>query len=177
MTKIANTALKQADGINRNDWRTPPKFFRIINDTFNFEIDGATDGTNSLLPEFHTVETCNDIRFNDYKTKRVFINPPFNELVSGYWFADTIKAMKEATTGLVAMLVPMRPETKYWHELIWKNDVTIFIPKGRISFVDPKTGKVKAGASFPSVLILFGDISSYNTSKLEKHGVFIRKVK
>ena len=176
MTKIINAAaLKQKTGINRNDWRTPQKFFKPINDVFDFQIDGATDGAiNSLLPEFHTVDTCGEQRVTDYRTKRVFINPPFNELSAGYWFQDVVKATKQATSGLVAILVPMRPETLYWSELVWPY-ATIFIPKGRVNFIDPTTNKTKSGAAFASVLLLYGNIEGYDLSKLDKLGVFVAR--
>jgi len=176
MSRIVHaTALKQKDGINRNDWRTPQKFFQPIQEVFNFQVDGATDGAiNSLLPEYHTVDTCGEQRVLDYQTKRVFINPPFNELSAGYWFQDALNASKNATTGLVAILVPMRPETKYWHELVYDH-ATIFIPNHRINFVDPVTNKTKNGAAFASVLVFYGSLSGYNLSKLDKLGVFVAK--
>ena len=182
-TLINKGALKQKSGVNRNDWRTPKWFFELINSVFDFQVDGATDGltVNSLLPLCHTAKTAAEDRLEDYRTKRVFINPPFNDLSEGYWFQDAIKATKGNSSeegGLVALLVPMRPETKYWHELVWKHADTIFVPSRRISFIHPETLKVKQGAAFASVLVIYGDVSSYNLSKLDgSHGVFIsRKV-
>ena len=177
MSKIIQaTALKQKPGVNLNNWKTPAKFFDPINEVFNFQVDGATEGAiNSLLPEFHTVDTCGEQRLEDYRTKRVFINPPFNELSAGYWFQDVVKASKTATTGLVAILVPMRPETKYWAELVWSY-ATIFVPNHRVNFVDPITNKVKSGAAFASVLLLYGNLEGYDLSKLNKMGVFIKKI-
>jgi phage N-6-adenine-methyltransferase len=182
-TLINEGALKQKSGVNRNDWRTPRWFFELINSVFDFQVDGATDGltVNSLLPLCHTAKTAAEDRMEDYRTKRVFINPPFNDLSDGYWFQDAIKATKDnaGEGGLVALLVPMRPETKYWHELVWKHADTIFVPSRRISFIHPETLKVKQGAAFASVLVIYGDTSPYNLSKLDDggHGVFIsRKV-
>jgi phage N-6-adenine-methyltransferase len=177
MTKLIQaSALKQKTGINRNDWRTPQKFFKPINQVFDFQVDGATDGAvNSLLPEFHTVDTCYEKRKEDYRTKRVFINPPFNELSAGYWFQDVMKATRDSTSGLVAILVPMRPETKYWEELVW-GYATIFVPNHRVNFVDPVTNKTKNGAAFASVVLFYGNLEGYELGKLNSMGVFIKKM-
>lgn len=174
---MKESAFKQAIGINRNDWRTPSWFFEKINSVFDFQVDGASDGSNNLLPEFHTEGTCNGIRNEDYANRRVFINPPFNQLSDGYWFQDVVKQLRNPDNlGLVAILCPVRPETRYWHELVWPH-ATVFIPNKRINYVSPITGKIQNGIAVPSGLLIYGNNveERFDLKKLNDLGVFIRK--
>lgn len=49
-------------------------------------------------------------------------------------------------------LIPARPDTKVWHNIIFKHASAICFIKGRLKF-----GGSKDAAPFPSALVVFGD--------------------
>lgn len=52
------------------------------------------------------------------------------------------------------MLIPARPDTKAWQNVIFKSASTICFIKGRLKF-----GNSKDSAPFPSALIVFGGVN------------------
>lgn len=161
-----NTAFKQTTEYDRNDWCTPLWLFNKLQEVFEFEIDGASDGTNNLLPIFNTKDTPPSIVRQREETKRVFINPPFNSLKSfiGWTHPNNLKCL----------LIPFRPETKLWHTNIWSY-ATIFVFNKRIQYIHPVTKKEVKGAAFPSCLIFYGNLQPYDLTKLNDLGIFIKK--
>lgn len=49
-------------------------------------------------------------------------------------------------------MIPARPDTKVWHNMIFKNAKAICFIKGRLKF-----GGCNNAAPFPSALVIFGD--------------------
>ena len=123
----------------RNDYETPPELYNMALmllglDEFdldtccsrknipakNYYIDGETDG---LTAEWKYINWC---------------NPPYD--VCAKWIK---KAYDEQQKGKeTMMLIPVRTETKYWHDYI------LFNPKVHINwlrkgygFINPDTGK------------------------------------
>jgi len=120
----------------RQNWKTPVKLFRKLNEEFNFDFDPcladdkANWETNGLLIEWG---------------ERNYVNPPYNNLDK--WCN---KAVGECNKGkLVVMLIPSRTDTKWWHDYVMRADEIRFI-KGRLSFDDSK-----GVAPFPSCLVIF----------------------
>lgn len=76
------------------------------------------------------------------------MNPPYgNEQKK--WIKKALDESRKGAT--IVCLIPARPDTILWHEIIFPNAEVRFI-KGRISFVGAETG-----ALFPSALVIFGE--------------------
>ena len=79
--------------------------------------------------------------------ERVFCNPPYSQIAK--WVAKAYyEGCKDNT--LVALLIPARTDTKYFHNYILHRSEIRFI-KGRIQF----DGETKDNAPFPSMLVIF----------------------
>jgi len=158
-------ALKQNNETNKNDWCTPPWLFKRLHEIFNFDIDGASDGINNLLPNYHTSETPYDVKVNNSQQFNIFVNPPFNEDVLQFF---------NSSCKFTCLLLPFRPETRKWHDYIWQK-ATIFVFNKRIQYIHPEKKIEVKGAAFPSCLVLFGDLSTFPIDKLNDLGVFVKK--
>jgi site-specific DNA-methyltransferase (adenine-specific) len=151
---------------SHQDWCTPQWLFQRLHKEYQFDIDGASDGTNNLLPEYWTNTTEGQFDWSEEMlNKNVFINPPWGKLSYDYWW-------DLANTHKTIMLVPFTPETKMWHKWVWSN-ASVFIFNKRINYVHPITKIETKGIARPSALICF-NLPTINMPDL---GVWIEKKK
>ena len=116
----------------RQNWKTPKKFYEELNKEFHFDFDPCPPN-----PDFDGLSV-------DWGESN-FVNPPYSECAK--WCE---KSFNEAQKGKgVVMLIPSRTDTKYWHEYVMKADEIRFI-KGRLKFDEHKNS-----APFPSALIIW----------------------
>lgn len=80
----------------------------------------------------------------DYYNSKLFINPPFSKMNK---VAEWVLKQKN-NRNIIALLIPARTDTKWFHELIKENPMIYFI-KGRLKYND--TGN----APFPTILMVF----------------------
>src|SRR3990167_5096734 len=107
----------------RQNWRTPRKFYCELNKEFNFNFDPCP--TEQKTFEEHGL-------FKEWGS-RTFCNPPYSDI--GRWVS---KGLIESKKGkLVVMLIPRRTDTKCWHNYCMMASEIRFI-KGRLHFDDHK---------------------------------------
>lgn len=129
----------------KHDWETPKELFEKIDDEFNFTIDVCALPHNAKCKRFYTPEA--DGLKQNWGGETCWMNPPYGrEQIK--WIEKAYEESKQGTT--VVCLIPARPDTKLWHEIIFPNAEVRFI-KGRISFVG-----AESAALFPSALVIFG---------------------
>jgi site-specific DNA-methyltransferase (adenine-specific) len=134
-----------------DDWRTPPELFAELHAEFGFTLDAASNGANALCRQFFTA--ANECLADDCNWSRVagrgavWLNPPYSR---GLQAAFIRKAYAESLKGAtVVCLIPARPDTAVWHDVILPYAEVRFI-RGRVRFVG-----ATAGAPFPSALVIF----------------------
>ena len=150
---------------NNQKWETPQDLFDKLNDVFNFEVDIAADDETAKCPIYYTEE--NDGFKKEWK-EVCWCNPPY-----GRYQIEWVKRANEQVkkyNNTIVMLIPARPDTKVWHEQIFKDATVICFIKGRLKF-----GNSKDAAPFPSALIVFGKYNDEQVKILETLGkVFIK---
>ena len=123
-----------------DSWGTPPSIIEALGKKYG------------PLSTFDPCPLAKDPSFNGLKLtwgqfesdKPIFVNPPYSSLKTtkkhGTGWID--KAVYEANTfGLkIIMLIPVRSDTQWFHDVILKNGRIEFIP-GRITFIDAETGE------------------------------------
>lgn len=140
-----------------NEWETPQYLFDALDEEFNFTLDPCATDENHKCAKYYTKEQ--DGLNQSWEGERVFCNPPYGNLI-GLWME---KAYTESRNALVVMLIPARPETKWWHNYCKHADEIRFI-KSRVKF---KGSKARSqGAPFPSAIVIFR-----NKHGLETHTV------
>ena len=124
-------------------WETPQDLFDKLNSVFNFETDVCAVPETAKCDTYYTPEI--DGLKQEWKGV-CWMNPSYGrEQVK--WIE---KASKENATTVC--LIPARPDTKVWHETIFKKAKAVCFIKGRLKF-----GGSKDSAPFPSALIVFGN--------------------
>lgn len=116
-------------------WATPRAVYSALNQEFAFNFDpcpfdGEVDGLAPL--------------FCDWRGKRVFCNPPYGPGIAK-WLARGMDA------ELAVFLLPVRTDTRWFHDVALPNAREVRFLRGRLRFGDAKTG-----APFPSMLVVFG---------------------
>ena len=127
-----------------DDWSTPPQFFAELDAEFKFTLDPCASPDNRKCAQYFTKEQ--DGLRQSWAGCRVFCNPPYSQI--GKWVEKAYhEGTKEGT--LVALLIPARTDTRYFHNFILHRAEVRFI-KGRLKF-----GNQKNSAPFPSMVVIF----------------------
>lgn len=140
--------LKGCYSHKTDDWRTPTDIYNAF----------MKKGYIDCFPYQSKVnELC-----NLYIEQKLFINPPYskmNQII--YWLLDQI-----GNDNKVALLVPVRTDTKWFKQLILDNPCVCVFISGRLHFNDSKEC-----APFPSALLLF----NYHADFVNTFTIFDRK--
>lgn len=103
---------------NENDYKTPPVLYQMALDYYQikkFSLD--TCCTDENIPAMFYYKKGKQDGLKEDWLYHNWCNPPFNECAK--WIK---KAYEEQQKGhKTAMLIPVRTETKYWHDHILTN--------------------------------------------------------
>jgi len=118
-----------------DEWETPLYLFNLLNNYMidhgydTFTLDAAASHENHLCEKYYTKEI--DGLKQDWKGETVFVNPPYSNI--NEWVKKCYKEGQKHNT-FVALLIPSRTDTKYWHEYCMKAERILFC-KGRVNFL------------------------------------------
>lgn len=128
-----------------DEWATPQDLFDKLDAEFKFELDVCALDSSAKCPTYFTPET--DGLAQDWKKFRCWMNPPYGDAI-GDWIR---KASEEAAKGAtVVCLVKAATDTAWWWDYCLYGEIRFL--RGRLKF-----GDAKAGAPFPSALVIFGE--------------------
>ena len=128
------------------EWATPKEFFDKLNWRFGpFSLDPCATIHNTKCANFFT--EAEDGLSKSWEGFKVFVNPPYGRGIDK-WIKKAYEESRKDNT-MVVMLIPARPDTKYWHDYVMKADEVYFI-KGRLKFGDSNNS-----APFPSAVVVF----------------------
>lgn len=128
----------------KNDWETPRDFFEELDKEFHFTLDPCASERNHKCKKYYTVRENGLIQ--DWSGETVFCNPPYSSKEQDVWVKKCFEESKHAT---VVMLIPVRTDTKRFHEYILPHAEIRFL-KGRLTFVGAKDP-----APFPNMVVIF----------------------
>ncbi len=130
------------------EWETPIKLYKELNDKFNFTLDAAANHFNYKCQNYYTKE--DNALSKDWSGNVVFCNPPYGRNLKKWVKKFYEEGLKENT--VVVVLIPARTDTIAFHEYCLKAKEIYFI-KGRIVFTE--LGVEKHPAPFPSMIVVF----------------------
>ena len=78
----------------------------------------------------------------------IYINPPYSNIAP--FIEKGIKELEKGNAKNLVYLIPIRSDTKYWHNLIMPFASEIRFVKARLNF-----NEMKSPAPFPCVLVVF----------------------
>jgi len=159
----------------RDEWRTPPELFELLNREFDFYGDAAATSENNLCNRFLSpimkdALSCDWVEQGGPQTW--FMNPPFSQAA-----AFLAKANEEAKKGatVVCLVRGGAPETKWWKDAVlcphptgvaggeWfatKHEVRYLKP--RVQYLLPEWEGEGGNTDFPSALIIMRPKSVYD---------------
>lgn len=129
---------------NSDEWETPKYLYDDLDKVFHFTLDPCVTKENHLCKKYYTKED-NGLA-QDWNGETVFCNPPYSKIKQ--WVEKCYKEYE--TNGVtVVMLIPVRTDTRYFHEYIYHKAEIEFI-KGRLHFSNSKNS-----APFPSMIVIY----------------------
>jgi site-specific DNA-methyltransferase (adenine-specific) len=117
----------------RQDYETPDWLFDLLDDEFQFTIDGAASSYNTKHERYWTKE--DNALAQDWTDETVWINPPFENKRANRTLSKFVEKAWNETRSVsvkVVMLVPVKSDQRWWHE--WAKRCEIRFIKGRIKF-------------------------------------------
>lgn len=126
-----------------DDWATPETFYAALDAEFSFELDVCASATNHKCARYFTA--ADDGLAQEWRGT-CYMNPPYGRTI-GDWMQKAYESAQAGAT--VVCLVPARTCTVWWHEWAMRAD-EIRLVRGRLKF-----GAAKAGATFPSAVVVF----------------------
>lgn len=117
--------MKNRNLDHKDDWATPPEFYKALNGEFDFNFDPC--------PYMH------DMSWDGLQIdwgSRNFVNPPYSERPLPLKTDFVKKAIEESKKGkLCVMLLPVSTSTKLFHDIIAPEDPEIRFIYKRIKFI------------------------------------------
>lgn len=130
----------------KQDWGTPRAFFQVQAEKYGpFALDVCALAHNAKCERYFTPE---DDGLAQPWFGVAWCNPPFN--ASRAWLEKALAELEAGNITRAVFLLPARPDTKLWHELIFPNAAEIVWHEGRLRFEGAKNS-----APFPSVVVVF----------------------
>lgn len=149
-----------------NEHPTPQWLFDRINNIFKFDVDLAATIENAKCPKFYTKEQ--DSLKQVWDDDSCWCNPPYSKDLQPLFVKKAYEDSNKYGNTIV-MLIPLRADTKTWHEYIWgKADVYIF--KGRPKFYGDKS------PTYASALAVFSNSKTKKIYTVNKNFEEITKI-
>jgi len=126
-------------------WSTPQDFFAEMERRFGpFDLDVCATTSNAKCPRFFSPK---EDGLKQPWRGRCWMNPPFGRPLI-QWVR---KAWESSLEGaMVVCLLPVRTDTKWWHDYVKPHAATIEFVRGRLRF-----GGAKYCAPFASAVVVF----------------------
>ena len=140
--------MATATSSRSDEWPTPGWLVDELAAEFapgGFDLDPAADPGNAKAPRYFTRD--DDGLAQPWKG-RVFCNPPYGATIRK-WIRKAVAETSSGNADRVIMLVPARPDTRWWREAT-RSAALVRLWPGRIEFAPG------IRAPFPSAVLVFG---------------------
>lgn len=142
--------------MSKDCYQTPPEVFAVLSREFNFAVDVAASRNNALC-EIYFSEECSAITHDWFPAGKswaglyAWCNPPYSDI--GPWVN---KAAEQASKGIGTVMLVMMDQSVGWYKEAVKTcqEVRLVIG-GRLSFIDPLSGKPAAGNNKGSMFLIW----------------------
>ncbi|MGV8965358.1 MAG: DNA N-6-adenine-methyltransferase [Cellulomonas sp.] len=140
-----------------DDWPTPADFYAALDAEFGFVVDVCASSTNHKTSVYfgldHVEADRRDGLAGDWAADAsalggaVWMNPPYGRPIA-HWMAKAVAAARAG--AVVVTLVPVRADTKWWHEHVLATGAEVRYVRGRLTF-----GAATNTAAFASAVVIF----------------------
>lgn len=133
---------------DKQTWETPQDFFDKLDSIYGFTLDACAEDKTAKVLNYFTIE--DDALTQDWKGV-VWCNPPYGREQIKFINKAIEESRKHGST--IVLLIPARPDTKVWQDVIFPNASNICFVRGRLKF-----GGAEYNAPFPCALVVFGNV-------------------
>jgi phage N-6-adenine-methyltransferase len=131
----------------RQEWRTDPSFWEILNREFDFQLDAAASDKNNLTEGFLSAfddALAPGTVWVDPKEPlpvfRVYCNPGFNDI--GPWMQKAAREAAKSPSAIVCVLGLCAPSSVWWSDaLLEASEVRLLAPRLQFEPPDPRIPK------------------------------------
>lgn len=151
---MINNEMKVHYSSNNHTWETPQDFFDELNSMYGFTLDACAEWHTAKVDCYYTKEQ--DALQQSWEGI-VWCNPPYGREQIKFIQKALEEHKKHGST--IVLLIPARPDTKVWQDIIFPNASQVCFVRGRLKF-----GGAEYNAPFPCALVVFGkhkDMSSF----------------
>lgn len=138
-------------------WTTPPALIDALHEEFHFTRDLASSPETYAAQKIGKFWTPADNALaKSWDGETGFLNPPYGHELAA-WIAKAAEevAVAEKDTTIV-LLIPARPDTAIWQNVILRSAREIRFIRGRLRF-----GGGEMPAPFPSAIVVFTNVKPY----------------
>lgn len=134
-------------------FQTPDNLFKQLNDIYTFTVDSACCSYNCKLSYGFYFDKDKDGLKENWSGHRVFCNPPFSNKAD--WIKKAHDEVLNNNCNICVMVLPTNClDSIAWHTYI-EGKFTYEILRGRVSFINPESGKPQTGNNAGTVIIYF----------------------
>ena len=145
------------------DWCTPPKYVKAINEMFdnNIELDPCSNESSIVNAKTNYILPTNDGLAKEWNSKTIYINPPYGADRSRgttikNWLKKCYESNKKCKSEILA-LVPVATNTGHWkHYVFGKAAAVCFLYDTRLKFLI-NGSTVNKGAPMSCCMIYWGE--------------------
>ncbi len=158
----------------KDEWRTPPEFFKLLDLEFHFNLDAAATKENALAKRYFTKED-NSLEQDWYRpdlgVSRVFCNPPFSNTQA--FLEKGVEEFKKGASVIVFLVRADGYETKWFTRPLLEEPGHLLLARTtlraistplrfvhirqlvpRVHYRKPDGTKSEKGSQFPSALVI-----------------------
>lgn len=138
-------------------WPTPQAFYDRLDTEFGFVLDVCATPQNAKTDTYYALDHADPVRRDglagdwaadaDQLGGAVWMNPPYGRHIAA-WMAKARQAAQAGAT--VVTLVPVRADTRWWHEHVLASGAEVRFVAGRLTF-----GDAKHPATFASAVVIY----------------------
>jgi len=153
---------------DKNTWQTPLQIFQTLNNVYPMTVDTAASELNALLPVFITREMDSlalPWRMFTPAGSYVWNNPPYNNISPWVY-----KAAKEQRSHVGTVQLVFNDPSASWYIAAYQSCCEMWhVVGGRVSFINPATGKRVSGNNRGSLIFIWHPISTRQDAPLIRH--------
>ena len=155
-----------------SNWQTPEEILDIVEDVFDphggIWLDPASPGKDRTLVHAHQYFTqAEDGLTQQWYADTTYLNPPYGTSI-GDWTGKLRAEFNANRTKEFIALLPARPDTRWWRNLISSSMRVCFLHK-RVRYLN-EAGYEQDPAPFPSCLVWGGSDPKRFEALVYEHG-------
>lgn len=147
---------------SKDNWETPPYFFKILDEIFHFTLDPCASDENHKC-NYYFIEEEDGLK-QSWAGEICFINPPYSN--KDIWVKKAFNEVKEHLNTTCVLLIPDTTDTRIFHDIIFPYANEILFTDGRIQFLEPDTKKPIGGNPRGSAVVIFRNSPLYTHSQI-----------